>query len=118
MIYLYRDVQTGEQVEVIRPMQSMPDDLELDGRTLRRVYTTPHVGVKQGEGVNYGKNKLPTSRSLPFATEPGEPATLHGHAVKKLKCGAYATEDGARIVDSADAAKRHAADTNTYWEKS
>jgi len=73
-VYLYQDVETGERFTLERSMSEAPDTkLEMEGRTLRRVYAAPIV---QKPKYDNGDQKYPDGspigdrglgRNWPFA---------------------------------------------------
>lgn len=65
--------------------------------------------IDPGGAVTH-KGPLPYSRTLPPTEEKGEIVNRSGHTVRRLKCGAYATMEGRRIIDSKEAGDRHASD--------
>jgi hypothetical protein len=114
MRYAYRFVDTGEDVEVVRPAQAMPDDLVIDGRAARRVWdssTVPHYHIDQGGGITYKRPGLPISHSLPTMDLSGaEPERLGDEVVyRKGKCLADAR--GRRVVRNKNDSDAHCRDT-------
>ena len=89
----------------------VPSTITLDRKRYARQISISSINgvVKSGGAVKYPG--IPISRSLPKTKEQGEVVNRHGHTVRKLKNGHYATMDGRRIVDSTEARKVHLAET-------
>ena len=129
MIYEYENA-LGERREIVASMKNPPPEVvlfygdeptkylkcithpsEIYGRDIfRRVYTVPQIGRIDPGGAVTHKGSLPYSRTLPPTEEKGEIVNRSGHSVRRLKCGAYATMEGRRIIDSKEAGDRHASD--------
>lgn len=89
----------------------LPMSIVLAGKRYARQISISSINgmVKPDGAVKY--DGLPISRSMPKTAEKGEVVNRHGHTVRRLKNGHYATMDGRRIVDSTAARKAHLAET-------
>lgn len=114
-IYEYR-AENGQTVEEFHRMGRAP---EVVTRTIggietqfRRQYGTgvaPQVRSGSG-GVTYKGQDLPVSRTLPLVPKGvGTPVIRGGQRVRDLGDGTYCDMKGRRIVDTAEASKRHCA---------
>lgn len=114
MRYAYTFIDTGEEVEVVRPAQAMPDELVIDGRKARRLWnasTVPNMMVDQGGGVTYKHGGLPTSHSLPrMDVSDAEPERL-GDAIVYRKGKCLADARGLRVVRNRADSDAHCKDT-------
>ena len=110
MRYPYRFTDTGEDVEVIRPAEAMPDDLVIDGRPARRVWdasTVPGASIDNGGGTEYTTGGPPISHTLPsMDVSKADPVTMSGHTVYKVG-RRYANAKGRPIVRNKKDADEH-----------
>lgn len=126
MIFDYRNEQTGEVRQVqASSADKLPEWVSFDpDGTAREAHANDPLAFRRiiggvqavrvsrrNDAVSHQNQALPVSYALPKTMEAGEVVNRWGHPVRKLKNGAYADMNGRRIVDSADAASRHAAET-------
>lgn len=116
--YVYAD--TGEEVEVVRPAQAMPDDLVINGRPARRVWnalTVPGISIDKGGGTQYKQDGLPISHSLPtMDVSDATPETMAGHTVYR-KGKRLADARGRPIVRNHKDADAHCKETGFQRDK-
>jgi hypothetical protein len=122
-LYEFRNVVTREVREVYARMSEAPiEDIVLredgsyrpatpndePGTVWERLLSVPQgVHVHDAGGVRY-PNGIPYSRTLPGYTDgTGKVTTLHGHKVREVSPGTFATMAGRPICDTAGAMKRH-----------
>lgn len=113
--YEYRGPD-GRIIEESFPMGQAPESIErteggIAVRFQRHYSQRVQAVVRSGSGgVTYKGQRIPVSRSLPLVPKGvGTPVIRGGVRVRDLGDGTYCDMKGRRIVDSAEASKKHSA---------